>query len=206
MTTSKSASGPITAALPRQAPLEMSPEAFRAAGHRLVDQIADFLDGLAQRPVAPGESITGVRAVLGGNGLPEDGADATALLDEAGALLFGHSTLNGHPRFFGYVTSSAAPIGALEDLLAAAVNPNVGAWSLSPMATEIERQTVRWIAELLGYPSGEGLLVSGGNMANFVGVLAARRAKVDWDVRQAGMAAGTQRLRLYTSTETHTWI
>ena len=44
------------------------------------------------------------------------------------------------PRFFGYITASAAPIGILGDLLAAAVNPNVGAWSLSPVATEIERE------------------------------------------------------------------
>ena len=194
------------AAPPREAPLEMSPEAFRDLGHRLVDQIADFLGGLPERPVMPGESLAEVRAALGGGGLPEEGADPAALLDEAAALLFDHSTFNGHPRFLGYVTSSAAPIGALGDLLAAAVNPNVGGWTLAPMATEIELQTVRWIAELLGYPSGEGLLVSGGNMANFVGVLAARRAKADWNVRETGMAAGSRRLRLYASAETHTWI
>src|SRR5258707_829651 len=88
-----------------------------------------------------------------------------------------HSFLNGHPRFFGYITASAAPIGALGDLLAAAVNPNCGAWELAPIAGEIEAQAVRWIAELMGYPSScGGLLVSGGNMANMVGFLAARRA------------------------------
>ena len=67
-----------------------------------------------------------------------------------------------------------------------AVNQNCGWWTLSPMATEIEAQTVRWIAEFIGYgglprPSGQaataGLLVSGGNMANFVCFLAARTAK-----------------------------
>ena len=92
-------------------------------------------------------------------------------------LLFDHSLFNGHPRFFGYVTAPPAPIGILGDFLAAAVNPNVGAWMLSPAATEIESQTVRWIAELIGYPVDcGGLLVSGGNMANFVCVLAARAA------------------------------
>jgi glutamate/tyrosine decarboxylase-like PLP-dependent enzyme len=96
----------------------------------------------------------------------------------------------------------------LGDLLAAAVNPNVGGWVLSPMASEIEAQTVRWIAELLGYPADcGGLLVSGGNMANFVGFLAARRAKAMWDVRAGGIAGeGGQRLRVYASTETHTWV
>jgi len=88
----------------------------------------------------------------------------TQVLDRAATLLFDHSLFNGHPRFFGYITSSPAPIGALGDLLASAVNQNVGAWRLSPMATEIESQTVRWIAELIGFPvDAGGLLVSGGN-------------------------------------------
>ena len=64
-------------------------------------------------------------------------------------------------------------------------------WTLSPAATEIEAQTVRWIAELIGYPADcGGLLVSGGNMANFVCFLAARAAKAGWDVREQGVAGG----------------
>jgi glutamate/tyrosine decarboxylase-like PLP-dependent enzyme len=140
--------------------------------------------------------------------LPEEGTDAATLLARTTRLLFEHSLFNGHPRFFGYITSSPAPIGMLGDLLAAAVNANVGAWRLGPMATEIEAQTVRWIAELVGYPSTcGGLLVSGGNMANIVGLLAARRAAADWDIRAKGLAdPAARRLRVYASAETHTWL
>jgi aromatic-L-amino-acid decarboxylase len=68
----------------------------------------------------------------------------------------------------GYITSSAAPIGALADLLAAAVNPNVGAQILSPVATAIEKQVVKWLGEFIAVPACfDGILVSGGNMANF---------------------------------------
>src|SRR6185503_18314752 len=99
---------------------------------------------------------------------------AARLVNDTGDLLFNHSTFNGHPRFLGYITSSPAPIGMLGDFLAAAVNQNVGGWKLSPMATEIEAQTVRWIAELIGFPADcGGLLVSGGNMANLVCLMAA---------------------------------
>jgi glutamate/tyrosine decarboxylase-like PLP-dependent enzyme len=95
----------------------------------------------------------------------------------------------------------------LAELLTAAVNPNVGAWVLSPMASEIEAQTVRWIAELIGHPEGcGGLLVSGGNMANIVAVAAARKAKASPEVGAAGVQSGTRRLRIYASTETHTWL
>jgi glutamate/tyrosine decarboxylase-like PLP-dependent enzyme len=190
----------------RAAPLAMSSKEFRKLGSELVDRIADFLESLPTRPVTPAESPADIRRALGAERmLPLEGSDPAQLLQHAAGLLFDHSLFNGHPRFWGYVTSSAAPIGALGELLAAAVNPNVGAWLLSPMASEIEGQTVRWIAEMLDYPTTcGGIFVSGGNMANFVCFLAGRQAKAPWDVRAKGMD-GT-RLRVYCSNETHTWI
>ncbi|MCC6586755.1 MAG: aspartate aminotransferase family protein [Bryobacterales bacterium] len=191
----------------RVAPVAMDGEQFRALGHDLVERIARFLDGIDEHPVTPAETVGAVRELLRADaGLPVTGTDMRALLSRTAEMLFDHSLHNGHPRFYGYVTSSAAPVGILGDLLAAAVNANVGAWKLSPMATEIEVQTVRWIAELLGYPTDcGGLLVSGGNAANITCLLAARAAKAGWDVRKQGMAAG-ERLCVYASQETHTWV
>ncbi len=190
----------------RESPLEIAPDQFRELGHQLVDRIAEFLHSLPQRPVTPGEPPAAVRRALAAERpLPQHGDDPAQLLDRAASLLFDHSLFNGHPRFWGYVTSSAAPLGALAEMLAAAVNPNVGAWPLSPMASEIEAQTVRWIAELLGYPTGcGGLFVSGGNMANFVCFLAARQAKAGRDLRKEGVDG--LRMRAYCSIETHTWM
>jgi len=194
----------------RDAPLEIDTAVFRAAGHALVDRIADLLATIAERPVAPHTTPSAIRARLGDGRLPETGSDPAMLLDEATSLLFDNSTLNGHPRFFGYITASAAPIGVLADLLAAAVNPNCGAWSLSPAATEIERLAVRWVADFIGFPpTGGGLLVSGGNMANMVCFVAARTAyarRVGWDLREKGMAGEAGKLTVYTSAETHTWV
>ncbi len=182
---------------------------FRRLGHALVDSIAAFLESLPERPVARGESPAAIRAALDADRpLPRTGTDAAALLASTAPLLFDHSLFNGHPRFFGYITASPAPIGILGDFLAAAVNANVGAWTLSPMATEIEAQAVRWIADLIGYPRDcGGLFVSGGNMANFVGLLAARAAASGGAIRAAGVGgAGAPRMRVYVSAETHTWI
>jgi len=186
----------------------MTPSEFRKVGRQLVERVAEFLCTLPNRPVVPNESPQVIREALGMGSLPEQGAEARDLLEEAATLLFEHSTFNGHPRFWGVITSSAAPIGALGDLLAAAVNPNMGGWIGGPMANEIEAQTIRWIAEMIGYPTDcGGLLVSGGNMGNFVGFLAARKAKASWDVRTSGLLGeGARRLRVYTSSETHTWI
>ncbi len=182
---------------------------FRVLGHRLVDQLAGFLESVPNRPVTHDESPSVVRDALDLKGpLPEQGAEPSPLLEATAKLLFDHSLFNAHPRFFGYVTAPPAPIGILGDFLAAAVNANVGAWMLSPAATEIESQTVRWIAELIGYPVDcGGLLVSGGNMANIAGFLAARAAKTPWNVREEGVTGDSRRrLRVYASEETHTWI
>jgi glutamate/tyrosine decarboxylase-like PLP-dependent enzyme len=187
----------------------MSAEQFRAAGYRLVDQIAALLDSIPARPVTRDESPSAVRDALDLHGsLPETGEDAGVLLESAARLIADHSLFNAHPRFFGYITAPPAPVGILGDFLASALNPNVGAWVLSPAASEVERQTVRWIAELIGYaPDCGGLLVSGGNMANLVCFFAARAAGADWDVREAGVNDGTRpRLCAYGSAETHTWI
>ena len=123
----------------RTAGLAMDPATFRAIGHRLVDQIAARLEALPDGPITPDGSPSGVRDALELTGpFPESGMDAALLLEQTTDRLFTHSLFNGHPRFFGYITSSPAPIGMLGDLLAAAVNPNVGSWTLSPAATEIE--------------------------------------------------------------------
>jgi glutamate/tyrosine decarboxylase-like PLP-dependent enzyme len=193
----------------RQAPLAMDAAAFRALGHRLVDQLAACLDAVPRGPVTRGESPSAVRQALDLAGpLPESGMDPGPLLERTAQLLFEHSLFNAHPRFFGYITSAPAPIGVLGDFLAAAVNANVGAWMLSPAATEIESQTIRWIAALIGYPVDcGGLLVSGGSMANLVCFLAARTAKAGWAVRERGITGDSgQPLRVYASPETHTWI
>jgi aromatic-L-amino-acid/L-tryptophan decarboxylase len=193
----------------RNSAAEMTPQQFRDAGHQLVDQIAEFMATIGDRPVAPDATPHQMRDRIGGDvRLPMDGADASALVRDAAGLLFDNSTFNGHPRFFGYITSSAAPIGALADMLAATINANCGAWSLSPIATEIELQTIRWIAELIGFTTDcGGVLVSGGNMANMVCLIAAVRAKAGdaANVRVNGVISAG-RMAIYASSEVHTWL
>jgi aromatic-L-amino-acid decarboxylase len=191
----------------RKAPIEMSGEEFRRIGHRLVDRVAEYLDTLRERPVTREQRPSEIRAVLPQGALPETGGSVATLLDEAADLLLERSLFNGHPRFLSYITSSAAPIGALADLLAASINPNLGGWQLSPVASEIELQAVRWVAEFIGFPADcGGLFVSGGNVANFTCFLAARRARAPWNLQRHGLGGGTGRMIVYTTDETHTWI
>ena len=136
----------------RSAPSDLPPEQFRAIGHSLVDSIADFLRDLPDAPTATNLLPDALRSALGRREMPEEGRDISPVIEEFSEKFFRLSTHNGSPRFFGYITSSAAPVGALADLLAAAVNPNCGAWALSPIATEIENETIRWLSEFMGLP------------------------------------------------------
>lgn len=184
----------------------MNADEFRHAGRALVDTIANFLEHVDKLPVSRELQPREIRAHLPAE-LPKNGGDAIDLLGHAAHVLIENSTFTSHPRFWGYINGSVAPIGILADFLASAINPNVGGWSLSPAATEIEKQTIRWLAELIGYdPNCGGVLVSGGNMANMIGFLAARTAAAGPESRKAGLAAAAPNLTCYVSAETHTWV
>jgi len=119
-------------------------------------------------------------------------------------VIFERSELSGHPRFMAYVSGAGTIPGTVADLVAAGLNANVGGWQLSPAATEIELHLMRWFAsELFRLPKGSGgLVLSGGAMANFVGLKTARDHRAGWNVRLEGLA-GHPRLTMYMSTETH---
>jgi glutamate/tyrosine decarboxylase-like PLP-dependent enzyme len=179
---------------------------FREIGHWLVDQVADHFDGLRDKKVTPGQTPKQVREALGRDSFPEAGMSAEEVVKRATSLLMSNSLMDGHPRFWGYIIGSGTQIGTLADMLAATINPNAGGWELAPMAIEIEKQTIGWIAEWIDYPADSGgILVSGGAMANYVGFLTAKTVKAPWEIRSKGMLGGPQ-MKLYCSEETHTWV
>ena len=189
-------------------PLDLKPEILQRLAESILDGMYALNSSFPDRPVSPDTTPSELRSLLPDDHLPSTGDDPLQFIPETVDLLLRHSTFNGHPRFFGYITSSAAPIGALADLLAAGVNPNVGAWSLAPLATEIEAQTIRWLADLIGFPQGcGGLLVSGGNVANVTCALAARGAMATWDLRRHGMKHPDAReMAVYATEEAHIWL
>ena len=188
----------------RESPIEITKDDFRKIGYQLVDTISNFIETIIEKPVTTGETPKQIQQLLGNASLPENGTSVSEIISKSSDLLLQHSLLNGHPKFFGYITSSPTPIGALADFLAAAVNPNVGANILSPMATAIEKQTVKWLAEFIGAsPASGGILVSGGNMANFTAFLAARTAKAPKSLKEDGLTITDGEMVFYQSLNRH---
>ena len=181
--------------------LDPSPEEFRELGYRVVDTIADHYDRIEDVPTLTEATPAEVADVFT-ESLPQAGTDPHRILDEWDERIYPYAAHQGSPRWFGYVNGSGTPIGALADALAASVNMNVGGWVLSPSATEVERQCIEWLAELIDYPSdGGGVLTSGGTMANQVAIYAALQAATDFSLRQTGFAGrnGDDRFTLYES-------
>ena len=193
----------MTAPRPEPFPdLDWSPARARAFADRTVDLWEEFLTRLRELPITHGEDWGTVRdAVV--REVPEEPLPDDELFAYLREVVFEHSAFPGHPRFMAYITGAGTVPGAAADLLAAGLNMNAGGWMLAPSAMEIELQLGRWFARQCGLPqTAGGILVSGGAMANFIALKAARDHRAGWDVRTEGVAGGPP-LSLYMSTETH---
>lgn len=175
--------------------LDLGHEEFRELGHRVVDMIADYYADIRRVPVFPAHTSREVAAVFEED-LPARGQHPSAILDEWQTKVLPYTTHLGSPRYFGFVNGSGTMMGTLAEALAASVNMNAGGWKPAPAATEIERRTIAWIAELIGYPEGcGGLFTSGGTMANVSAILAALRNVATDDTTREGLQGPSRRGR-----------
>ncbi len=178
----------------------MDIEEFRVVGHRAIDRIAEYLAGIEHERVFPDVSPRAMEELFD-EPLPRSGEPLHAVLDELEEKLFPYCTHVGHPGYLGLITPSPTPAGVLGDLIAAALNQNIGVYSIGPAATSLERRVVRWLCELAGYGAGSsGHLTSGGMMANFVGMKLARDRVSGDTAQREGLL---ERSAVYTSEERH---
>lgn len=177
----------------------------RAFADQTVELWAELLERLPSLPVSGAWNTEQVaKGVV--RPIPDEPLGDQELLDYLRSLTFDWSMYPGHPRFMAYITGAGTVPGAPADLLAAGLNMNLGGWRLSPSGTEIELALLRWFADQFGLPaSAGGLMVSGGAMASFVALKAARDAKATWDVRREGVRQGPP-LAFYASDEAHVVI
>ena len=178
-------------------------DALRALGHRMVDDMLDYLQGVRDRPAwrsVPAET----RAALD-EPIPRGPTDPSAVYRQFREHILPYPTGNIHPRFWGWVMGTGTPLAMLADMLASGMNPHLAGYDQSPAL--VERQVIRWMAELLGAPAGaSGVLVSGATVANLIGLAVARTERAGFDVRADGLQhPAAPRLLVYGSSETHSW-
>src|SRR6266550_6908592 len=170
----------------RQSSLDISPEELRELSSRVNELVLEYFSEVSDLPVFP-ETFAGDTLKQVGATLPVEGDPVERLINDCRTIIK-RSRQNGHPRFFGYVASPATPAGAFAALIASALNSNVTSWRSGPAATVIEKTVVRWLATLIGYvDNADGLLVSGGSMANLTALLIAQRTRSQNEVARAGL-------------------
>src|SRR4051812_13189411 len=174
----------------------------RAIGSDMVGLWGELLERLPSMPVGGRATVAEVRDAVT-QPIPDEPLAPDALMAALRTLALEHATYTGHPGFMAYITGSGTVPGAAADLLAAALNQNVGGWRLSPGATEIELHLGRWFASRLGLPAtAGGYVTSGGAMATFVALKAARDTRCGWSIRELGSRAGPA-LTMYASSQVH---
>jgi aromatic-L-amino-acid/L-tryptophan decarboxylase len=189
-------------------PLQMDADTFYHLGLHAVELAADYLETLPDKPVyrpmTPSE-----RHLLLHQALPEFGRSPEALFDFFEQHILPHAMGNQHPRFAAWVNPAAAPIGMLAEFLAAVMNPSAAGGDHA--AIYLEHCVIRWLMELIGFPTdgSAGLLVGGGSVASLYCLAVARQwaaARNGWNMREEGLQGQHPRLVLYVSEEGHSCL
>jgi len=178
-------------------------EEFRKAGHYLVDYIASYLQNVEDKPLFPDVEPSFLNELFD-ESLPDKPISLKAIQQLLEQKLIPYSTHVNHPGYMGLITPSPNPAGILADLLASALNQNLGAYSIGPAAVTMERRVIRWLNDLIGYDEkAGGNLTSGGMMANFIGIKLGRDFTTGDQAQEEGLNG---KWAVYVSAERHVSI
>lgn len=184
----------------------MTPDEFRAYGHKLIDWIADYRESVAARPVrattAPGE----VRASLPIEP-PTEPEPFDAILADLDTKLMPGLTHWQHPRFFGYFPANAALPSVLGDLLSTGLGVLGLNWQACPALTELEELVCDWMRQMVGLSSAwSGVIHDTASTATLLALLCARERVTNFSLVRGGLQAEPKPLVVYVSTQSHSSV
>lgn len=187
----------------------MNPDQFRLQGHKLIDQIADYIEELETYPVQAQTKPGEIRAQLNPFA-PENGESFEAILKDFEDIILPGITHWQSPNFFGYFPANHSGPSILAELLSAGLGVQGMLWLTSPAATELETHVLDWLANALGLPdafksngSGGGVIQDSASSATLCAILTAREQATEWQSNQVG---APHNLVAYTSEQAHSSI
>jgi len=177
--------------------------AMRQLGHKMIDDVFDYLQDVRERPVwqpIPEEIKTNLTGPI-----PQEPSSPEQVYEEFRRNIFPYPLGNIHPRFWAWVMGTGTPFGVLADMLAATMNPNLAGGE--HIGNYVEEQVIQWCKEMLGYPQdASGVIVSGASVANLIGLTVARNSMAGLNLRTEGLQALPRQMVLYASQEVHSCI
>lgn len=178
----------------------MQPQEFRDTGHRLIDWISEYLETVEERPLFPDVEPAYLNQLFAEDP-PRVGLTAEQVMQQLEEKFFPYCAHVSHPGYMGLITPTPTPMGILADLIASALNQNIGAYTIGPSGVAMERRVVRWLCDLVGFGAGAGgNMTSGGMTANFIGLKLGRDAASGDRAQHDGVRAPCA---VYTSEERH---
>jgi glutamate/tyrosine decarboxylase-like PLP-dependent enzyme len=182
-------------------PFDFDSETRRRLGYRLIDRIDEYFSSLTQRPVQLPEELRTFADL--GEPLPEFGEDAATVLDQLCSDMATEGFHVPSANYFGLMNPTPTYMAVLAEALVAALNPQLASLARSQLAARIERETVRWIGERVGWATPfDGTFTSGGNEANFSAMAMALATRFPQSVED-GLASCGAKPVLYASAEAH---
>jgi glutamate/tyrosine decarboxylase-like PLP-dependent enzyme len=182
-------------------PFNFDSETRRRLGYKLIDRIDEYFSGLAQRPVQLPEELRTFTDL--GELLPELGEDAAAVLDNLCSEMMAQGFHVPSANYFGLMNPTPTYMAVLAEALVAALNPQLASLARSQLAARIERETVRWIGERVGWEKPfDGTFTSGGNEANFSALAMALAMRFPQSVEDGLTSCGAKPV-FYASAESH---
>ena len=175
-------------------------ESLRVQSHQMLDDMLDYVAQIRQRPVW--QSAPESTEAIFHRPLPVEPTSLAAAHETFLQHVLPYAVGNAHPGFMGWVHGGGSTVGMLAEMLAAGLNANLGGRDQIPIA--VEQQVVRWMRQLFQFPdSASGLFVTGSSIANFIGILVARTAKIGTAVRVQGLGELSRKLTVYSSVNAH---
>ena len=175
-------------------------EELRKQSHLMLDDMLDYVSGIRQRPVWQAPTVAVERVFKAP--LPTQSQSLSETHESFMKNVLPYAIGNAHPGFMGWVHGGGSVVGMLAEMLSAGLNSNLGGRDQIPI--QVEQQVVQWMQQLFGFPeSASGLFVTGSSMANLIGLLVARTAKIGTEVRARGLQNSETQLVAYTSTAAH---
>jgi len=177
-------------------------EDFRALGHRMVDDMVDYLKNIGEGPVwtpVPEKVKASFKT-----GIPQGPTPVDDIYNEFKQNILPYHGGNIHPKYSAWVQGTGTAMGAFADLLAGTINSN--ATMADQSSLYVDQQVINWCKEMLNFPAnGSGILVSGGSVANITALIVARNTIIA-NSKKAGVYAAEGKLTAYCSSETHNCV
>lgn len=185
--------------------LDFSDKEFKSLLNRTGEIIIKWKQRLSGERIYNNYSPKEIRKIFD-EPLPEIGMKGDALLDIIEKDVFEQSNYNPSPNYYGYITGGGNQASILAETLKNALNQNNLKWHSAPANSEIEKITIKWICEFIGYPvDAGGVYVSGGSVANFLNIAVMRKMKSPKDIANEGMYQ-VQPMTIYASEQGHSSI